>query len=141
MKASKKIKICDWSLLAVMILILASSIQLEATGSRSVVSVWLHIGAGIIFAILIWWHIHLHSAWSKWRQKLVGRHGLKWLSIFGALLLVSAIAATAHWLPTGIHSTIGGVHGKIGFLFVLACTIHAIKHGKFYTNRKPSSQV
>ena len=81
MKASKKIKICDWSLLAVMILILASSIQLEATGSRSVVSVWLHIGAGIIFAILIWWHIHLHSAWSKWRQKLVGRHGLKWLSI------------------------------------------------------------
>lgn len=49
MTKAKKLKICDWLLLVTTVVMLASSIQLEATGSCAVIWVWLHIIIGCLF--------------------------------------------------------------------------------------------
>lgn len=49
MTKAKKLKLCDWVLLVATVMMLASSIQLEATGSRAVTWVWLHIIIGCLF--------------------------------------------------------------------------------------------
>lgn len=49
MTKAKKLKICDWLLLVATVVMLASSIQLEATGSCAVIWVWLHIIIGCLF--------------------------------------------------------------------------------------------
>ena len=63
MTKARKLKICNWSLLVSAILILASSIQLEATGSRGEISVWIHIILALVFTFLAGWHIWLHFGW------------------------------------------------------------------------------
>lgn len=50
MKKITKLKICNWSLLALTIAILISGIQLEATHSIGLTSVWIHI------LIAIYWY-------------------------------------------------------------------------------------
>lgn len=66
---AKKLKICDWLLLVATVVILASSIQLEATGSRAVVWVCLHIIVGCLFFANIIWHLYLHFGWKLWLQR------------------------------------------------------------------------
>lgn len=132
----KKLRFCNYSLLAITILTLLSSIQLEATGSSSALWVWIHMLVATIFLGLTVWHISLHFK-SNWISAVFhGRKGaIKVLTIIGIIVVISAITATVHWFLTGEHSPVGAVHGKIGFLFLLLITIHAIKHHKFYTTR------
>lgn len=66
MKKNQKFKICNWALLIVLPLILASSIWLEATGSRRIIAVWMHIILGSVFFVLAGWHFQLHSGKSGW---------------------------------------------------------------------------
>ncbi len=61
MTKKTKFKICDWSLLFLSIVILASGLQLEINPAGKLVWVWLHIVLGIAFSIYIIWHIILHS--------------------------------------------------------------------------------
>lgn len=49
---------------------------------------------------------------------------LRFISIV-MLLLIS-------WSGTYLHSTIGGVHGKFGFLFIITVISHIAKHKRFY---------
>ena len=69
MKKIQKLKLCNWCLLPITIAMLVSGIQLEATGSRGITSVWIHIAIGIIFAVLICYHIFLHFGKSNWFKK------------------------------------------------------------------------
>lgn len=132
-----KLKTCDWLLLIITVLVLGSSIQLEATGSSSSLWVWLHIGVCGAFMGLICWHVYLHFRWKNWGKRLLGRRGvMRWLSIFGILVLLTAIIATVRWCATSVHSGIGGVHGKIGFVFLVFVIIHIVRHLKFYKRRK-----
>lgn len=135
MKGRTKMKCADWSLLATTIFVLISSVQLEATGSISALWVWLHIVISLIFLSLICWHIYLHFKWNKWKQRLFDkRRGVvRWMSICGLCVILSACAATIHWIVTNAHNGIGGVHGKIGFIFLVLIIIHIIRHRKFYT--------
>lgn len=54
----------------------------------------------------------------------------KWMSVFGLLTLVSAIAATVHWILTDTHTGIGGIHGKIGLVFLILIVVHTAKRIK-----------
>ena len=130
MKKKTKLKYCDWSLLFLTIVILASGVQLEINLSGERIWVWLHIAAGILFMIDIFWHLGLHHN----RSKIVDTHRKKhpWLGGFFILTLLSGIIATCYWYDTFIHSTIGGIHGKFGFLMILAVIIHICHHIKFY---------
>lgn len=140
MKKNDKMKICDWSLIVMTVLILLSGIQLEATGSANPTSVLIHIIVGCIFVVLIGWHLYLHFRWSNWIRRIIKQKSpvTRWLLLFLVLTMVSAIVATCHWLLITSHGSIGGLHGKIGFLFVILCMGHAIKrkHSPILYNRK-----
>lgn len=57
---------------------------------------------------------------------------MKWMSIFGLLVILSAVIATIDWCMKGIHTGSGAIHGKIGFIFLIAVLIHLIRHFGFY---------
>ena len=133
-----KLKTCDWSLLFLTAAITASGIYLEATHSRGLAAVWIHIAVGIVFFIFVAYHIYLHFGKSNWFSRF---HKLKsqftrvlwWVSL---ATLITGIIACIHWFITSIHSVVGGIHGKIGFLMILLCICHICKRIKFFKSRK-----
>ena len=52
------------------------------------------------------------------------RGAVKWMTVTGIFVILSAIIATARWLGNYTHSVIGAIHGKIGFLFILLIIAH-----------------
>lgn len=143
MNKTKKIKRCNRLLLFTTVAMLASSIQLEATGSRSILWVWLHILAGLLFTGNAIWHIYLHFGWKSWGGKLRKQKSpvTKWLAFGGLLTLLSALAASVHWLSAYTHSPLGGVHGKLGFLFLTLAIGHTLKRIRFFKAQKPRKAV
>lgn len=69
MKKITKLRICDWSLLVTTVLMLASSIQQEG-GGLGMGFVWAHIVLGVVFFLLIGWHLQLHFQWKNWLVRL-----------------------------------------------------------------------
>ena len=136
MKKITKLKICDWLLLVVMVMVLASSIQQEGWW-LGLPFVWLHIALGIVFFLFIGSHLKLHFQWKNWLEKLMQQksHVTKWLAALGALTLLTALAATVHMFITWQHSAVGGWHGKIGFMFIALTIGHAVKRIKFYKKK------
>ena len=130
----EKLRLCDSLLLLSTALMLASSIQLEATGSRAVMWVWLHVAVGICFFANIAWHLQLHFGWKNWVQRLAKQKSpvTRWLSVFAMLTLLSAVVAFFHWLGTRLHSPVGGIHGKLGFIFLILAIGHTIKRARFF---------
>lgn len=135
MKKITRLRICNWSLLVVTIMMLASSIQQEGWW-LGMGFVWVHIVLGILFFMLIGWHLQLHFQWNNWIVRLKQQKSpvTKWLALFGALTLLTAIVATVHVLNTMQHTTTGGVHGKFGFIFIALAIGHVVKRVKFYRN-------
>lgn len=129
-----KFKICDWSLLFLTVVILASGMQLEINPTGASVWVWAHIVLGIMFIVGIFWHINLHKSGYKKRKPNSGdiwhKHTL--MVIFFLLTLLSGVIATFHWIGSYHHSTLGGVHGKFGFLFIIAVILHIARNKRFY---------
>lgn len=130
MTPAERLKACDKTLGIVLIVMLASGIQLEATSGRYAWSVWAHIALGIILTALSLWHIYLHYRWSDWFARFrKNRHQstriLWWVFLLTA---VTGVVATVVWLIDGSHSHIGAIHGKIGFLMVIVGVIHAVGH-------------
>ena len=130
MKNATKLKVCDVWLSRILILILASGIQLEVTSGKYAWSVWLHIVLGIILTVLSCYHIYLHYRTGNWfvrfaKNKNVITRILWWIFLLTA---VTGIMATFLWIGHNGHTSIGGVHGKIGFLMVIFGVIHAARH-------------
>lgn len=143
MNKKLKLKICDWALLVTTILMLASGIELEATGSQGNAWIWLHTAIGAVFFADIIWHIYLHFQWKQWIRRFSGQKSpvTRWLAIIGALTLISGIAALAHWASIRLHSPIGGIHGKIGFLFMLLGIGHICKRLKFFRKSANTGRI
>lgn len=142
MKKITKLRICDRSLLFLTVVILASGLQLEFTHSSQTAWVWIHIVLGLTFAAGIIWHLALHPAALKaprpGRRKGQGgglNHPV--LSILFFLMLLSGIVAACHWTAAFTHSPIGGVHGKIGFVFIIAVMVHIFRKRFFFLKPTP----
>ena len=133
-----KLKLCDWSLLFLTIAILASGLQLEINPYGQTIWVWLHIIIGTAFVSGTLWHLKLHH-----KPHIAHTHGKKhhWLGSFFMLTLISGVIATVHWSGTYEHSTIGGIHGKLGFLMIIAVAIHVKKHIRFYRKQPQKNHV
>lgn len=137
MNKAMKLKLCDRSLLILTIAILISGIQLEATDSSGLSSVWIHIIVAMLFVGIAAYHVFLHFSHDNWfsrirRQKSLPTRVLWWVSL---ITLITGIAATAHWLVTFRHAPIGGVHGKLGFLMILLSSAHIIKRRQFFKRK------
>lgn len=129
MNTALRLKRCNHRLAFVLLMTLASGIQLEATSGRYTWSVWLHIVLGILLTVLSAYHIFLHYRKSNWFARFAKNRNavtriLGWIYLLTA---ISGIAATIIWLDGNQHSHLGAVHGKIGFLMVLLAIIHALK--------------
>ena len=48
---------------------------------------------------------------------------------------VTGLIATVHWLAGYAHNAIGGIHGKLGFLFLIIAVTHCFRYRKFYMNK------
>lgn len=134
MRQLKKLKICDVSLLVAASVMLVSSVQLEVLSGEGLLWVWMHVAVGAVFLVLIGWHLRLHSPWKRWDSLLwKGKPApMKWLAAAGLLTLVTAVPATAGWIASPVHSKIGAVHGKFGFLFVALAMWHTARRIRFY---------
>lgn len=138
MTKPEKIRLCDWMLVVTTLLILASSIQSEATSGRSLPWVWIHIILGCCFFANIIWHVYLHFGWKSWIQKFVNQKSrvTKWLAVLGLLTLISGIIVFFHWTESYTHSSIGGFHGKIGFIFLALAIWHTLKRIRFFKSAR-----
>lgn len=139
-----KLKICNISLLAITPAVLATSIILEASHGAALLgmsfNVWviLHLIAVLAMTGLVCWHMRMN--WGKisgWAKKFTGKASgaSKALAILIELTVLTGFFAIPQWLIYG-HSTVGGIHGKIGFLFILVCLIHTIRHRKWFKGTK-----
>ena len=130
MKAALKLKLCNRSLGFLLVVILASDIQLEATSGKYTWSVWAHIIAGILLIAVSLYHIFLHYRYTNWFSRFAKNRNTNTRVLWWIFLLtvISGIAATIMWLGGEGHTPLGGVHGKIGFLMVLAAIIHVVRH-------------
>lgn len=134
MNKLKKLRLCDFMLLAVALVMLASSLQLEVIAGQSMWWVWVHIVSGTLFLVLILWHLQLHFQWRNWLRLLWKQRSanMKWLTAVGILTFVTALVATAGWIASPEHSKIGAVHGKLGFLFIALAVWHTARRFRFY---------
>lgn len=138
MTKSAKLKICNYSLIIFWIIVLASSIQLEATGSEGVFPVWFHVVSAVIFSAFVIYHIYLHFRGGNWFAKFSKLKSkvtrvLWWLFLITS---VSGIAVFLMWLIHPVHTGFGGVHGKIGFIMLAVAIGHTLKRRKFFAPRK-----
>lgn len=128
---NKKLKLgyCDLTLIIIGILTLFTGIWLEATGGNPAGMVWCHIVVSTLFIAGCAYHIYLHFGWERLIQKFKGPKMKvnRILAIFGILTALTAIWSTIDWVLHYQHTTIGGVHGKLGFVFVAICLGHLIK--------------
>lgn len=129
-----KLILCNRLLLLLTVATLVSGIQLEATHSSGVRAVWIHILVGAAFMTMIVWHLYLHFKWKSWIKRLRSQksHVTHWLALSGAFAFATGIASAIHWALTYVHAPLGGVHGKLGFLFIALAIGHAVKRIKFY---------
>ena len=134
-------RICNWSLLVLAILMLASGIQMEATAGTEFLGISFpvymvfHVIIATLMTAAVIWHIWLHFEWKEWvkRFSALKRVDTKILAVVAALVLVSGIAALVVLLFNGMqHGTVGGVHGKIGFGFIALGIYHIIRRIWFY---------
>lgn len=140
MNTASKLKLCNRFLGCVIVMMLASGIQLEVTSGQYVWSVWLHIILGILLTVLSVYHIFLHYRHTNWftrfrKNRRTATRILWWVFL---LTVISGIAATVSWLNDGDHSHLGAVHGKIGFLMVVLAITHVIKNLK---KKNPRSTI
>ena len=134
-------KICNWSLLVLAILMLASGIQMEASfgadflGISFPVYMVFHVVVAILMTAAVIWHIWLHFSWKEWVKRFssLKRTDTKILAVVAVLVLVSGIVALLVLLFNGMqHNGLGGVHGKLGFGFVTLGIYHIIRRIRFY---------
>ena len=139
-----KLKICNISLLAITPAVLATSIILEASHGESVLGLkfnfWviIHLVAVLVMTGLVCWHLRMNwGRISGWAKKFTGKASgaSKTLAILIAFTALTGLAAIPLWMFHG-HSTVGGINGKIGFLFILVCLIHTIRHRKWFKGTK-----
>ena len=130
MNTSQKLRLCNRWLGCILLLMLASGIQLEATSGRYTWSVWFHTILGIILTALSLYHIPLHYRSGNWFSRFAKNRNAVTRILWWTFLLtaVSGVAATVIWADGYGHSHLGAVHGKIGFLMVVVAIIHIAGH-------------
>lgn len=130
MTTAAKLKLCNKSLGLTLLLMLASGIQLEVTSGKYGWSVWAHVILGIVLTGLSLYHIFLHYRFSNWFSRFVINRNAATRILWWVFLLtvVTGMAVTVKWLTGSGHTTLGGVHGKIGFLMVIVAVVHAAGH-------------
>ena len=85
---------------------------------------------GIVFCGLVGFHLYLNRKAFQISKK---KGAMKWLmNIFIVLALTGVIVIFVVLRHNMQHSSLGGLHGKIGFLFLIFTFVHIIRHKNFF---------
>jgi len=139
MTKKEKLRICDIVLLIVAVLVLVSSIQMEASAGESFMGVpfvaymVIHVVLALTMMLLVGYHLYLHFGWKKWINKLhkTPKRATRVLSVFALLTLLTGAAALIVLSVNMQHTPLGGIHGKMGFIMIVVALGHTIKRFKF----------
>lgn len=133
MKKKNQFKLCNWPLVPLSVAMLASAVQLEATGGRDRAWVWVHIFLGIVITVWCGWHLwlHFHGRWRGLMSRQT-RPKVKFMTVFLALSAVTGLAVTPEWYLSNLHTGFGGFHGKLGFIFLFLAITHGLHYKRFY---------
>ena len=144
MTKGEKLRLCNWTLLVLLFPLTITSVVLEASGGEAVggvdfgVLVWLHVVFAVLMFGFVGFHLYLHLGTNGWRSKIsklksgVTRNLIK----IAALMVVLSVATLVVWCICGRHTTLGGIHGKIGFLFLIIAIGHTLKRKAWFGKRK-----
>ena len=132
---AKQLVWCNGALIALALLMLVSSIQMEALAGDGLFGIsfttltFIHAGFGVAMFSLVAWHLYLHFGGLQWLKKLGKSVKLtKALAIFGSVCLASGLFILIYMLSTFEHNLVGAIHGKIGFVFLALGAFHIAKH-------------
>lgn len=137
-----KLKCCNYSLLAFVLPVLATGIILECTGNDAGIFgisfkriVVIHIVLAAAMMALAAYHLYLHVGSKGWWQKVkkLKSHVTRLLVRIAILTAASGLISLAVWLFNPVHTTVGGIHGKIGYLFIIIAVGHTIKRWKWFS--------
>ena len=137
----KLLRICNFSLLLVSPVTLASGILLESLHGTSCfgieAGVWtvLHIILALSLTAFVLWHLALN--WQGVRQwpGRFRRHRFRRFRLAVVLFLLTAVTgilAVPLWSSCG-HGGFGGWHGKLGFAAAFFVLLHIVQHRHWYS--------
>lgn len=143
MTKKNQFKVCNWYLLALTVIVLASGILLECLHGSSLhgiecsVFTLIHIVLGVCFMGLVLWHLWLH--WRKlgeWWNRIVRHHsiGFKLTALFFFLTFLTGLVCVPMWISCG-HTGLGGWHGKLGFIAIFLLLPHIMHHWYWYSGK------
>ncbi|MDO4163479.1 MAG: 4Fe-4S dicluster domain-containing protein [Bacteroides sp.] len=134
---------CNIALPILAIVMIASSLLLEclhgeAWGNiRFTTLVWVHVAVSTGFLLLAAYHVYLH--WGSIRQWSKGYKACrsKQTRVLACLFLVVLATGilSVFCFANGIHTTVGGIHGKIGLIAALVSILHCLKRFRWFKHR------
>ncbi|MDO4929907.1 MAG: 4Fe-4S binding protein [Bacteroidales bacterium] len=141
----KKLLRTNSALLLAALLATASSIQLECLhgqafcGIANAVWVWIHVFVCVCFLTLSAHHLHLHLRARRHAANKRG-HGrrvtsTRLLAAAFLVVLLTGLVAVGHFVGGG-HTTIGGVHGKLGFVALFLLIGHVCRRRHWFRGRR-----
>ena len=149
MNKREKLRICNISLLIAALLVLISGILLEIADGNGIEAVpytsyvILHIVFVAIMALLVTWHLYLHFGKNKWWQKAnnLKSHVTTGLFKLALLIAVTGLISLICFCIVPEHSTFGGIHGKLGFVFIVVAIGHTAKRRKWFTKNRATKNA
>lgn len=136
----RQLLICNYSLLLVMVIVVASGIVLECIHGKEFMGIgnhtlkWTHIIMSIALIALAWWHVRLNwNSAGNWAKRFASHRsrGFQLTAILFLATALTGLVSIAIWLTHG-HTVFGGVHGMIGFVCALFVLSHIIGHRKWF---------
>lgn len=100
--------------------------------------VWIHLVCGLLCSMAVAYHLCLHGdmlkQWIERTAKLYSKM-TKWVILLSLITFFSGIIAMIPFFTGTDHHTIGGVHGKFGFILILLTFLHIKKRFGWFTGR------
>lgn len=144
MEKKTRLKIVNFTLVFLLLLVTVSSVMLECLGGSSwknlsgPTQVFIHIVVSLTIFALSYRHIALHfgNSISRWHRPFRNtKKQNRWLLAVMAVTLASGIAATVTYFTHG-HTSLGGIHGKIGFAALAFMLLHLIRRRKWLSQMR-----
>ena len=129
-----KLKCCNYALLVCLLPVLATGIILEC-GVAGRAFVLVHVVLAVSMMSLAAYHLYLHVGSKGWwqRVKKLKSHATRLLVRVAMLAAASGLVALVAWLFCRQHTSIGGLHGVIGFFFLFIAAGHTLKRWKWFS--------
>lgn len=147
-KTEKTLWRCNIALPILGFVLIVSSLLLEYLHGEALGSigfptlVWAHVAVSAGFLLVAAYHVRLHwGGLRQWGQGFKASRSKP--TRFLACLFLAALATgilSIFCFASGAHTTVGGIHGKIGLLAALVGILHGIKRHRWFKHR-PGGQA